>query len=115
MILAMTLTDGIQIASTALAALAAGAAWVAARATRDSARATRAGNLVQAHAMRLDALRKIHTDISWLRQDGRDRPQRQAAGPGMPARDLVHEYQACHPRSGPGPEPSSARLTVPSE
>jgi hypothetical protein len=65
----MTLTDGIQIASTALAALAAGAAWVAARATRDSVRQTRNGNLVAAHAARLEGLRKIHTDVSWLTED----------------------------------------------
>ena len=37
----MTLANGIQIASTALAAIAAGAACVAARATRDTARQTR--------------------------------------------------------------------------
>jgi hypothetical protein len=65
----MTLTDGIQIASTALAALAAGAAWVAARATRDSVRQTPNGNLVAAHAARLEGLRKIHTDVSWLTED----------------------------------------------
>lgn len=65
----MTLADGIQIASTALAALAAGAAWVAARATRDSARQTRNGNLVAAHAARLEGLRKIHTDVAWLTSD----------------------------------------------
>lgn len=34
----------------ALRALAADAAWVAAKAARDSARAVRAGTLVQAHA-----------------------------------------------------------------
>jgi hypothetical protein len=65
----MTLADVIQIISTALAALAAGAAWVAARATRDSVRQTRNGNLVAAHAARLEGLRKIHTDVSWLTDD----------------------------------------------
>src|SRR5690242_1524063 len=65
----MTLADVIQIISTALAALAAGAAWVAARATRDSVRQTRNGNLVAAHAARLEGLRKIHTDVSWLTED----------------------------------------------
>jgi hypothetical protein len=53
-------------ASTALAALAAGAAWVAARATRDSARQISNGNLIEAHAARLENLRKIHTDVSYL-------------------------------------------------
>jgi hypothetical protein len=72
----MTLAGGIQIASTALAALAAGAAWVAARATRHSARQTRNGNLVAAHAARLEGLRKIHTDVSWLRDDRKDWAQR---------------------------------------
>ena len=72
----MTLADGIQIVSTALAALAAGAAWVAARATRDSTRQTRNGNLVAAHAARLEGLRKIHTDVSWLRDDKKDWAQR---------------------------------------
>lgn len=102
----MTLTDGIQIASTALAALAAGAAWVAAKATRDSARATRTGNLIQAHAMRIDALRRIHTDISWLREDGRDRSQRRlellgridSAGLVLPeSRKLVEHMKATKP------------------
>jgi hypothetical protein len=68
----MTLADGIQIVSTALAALAAGAAWVAARATRNSTRQTRNGNLIAAHSAHLEGLRKIHTDVSWLRDDTGD-------------------------------------------
>jgi hypothetical protein len=104
----MALTDAIQIASTALAAVAASAAWVAAKATRNSARATRAGNLIQAYAMRIDALRRIHTDISWLRADGRDRPQRQlelfgridSTGLELPkSRELVDHMKETTPAS----------------
>lgn len=61
----MTASDGIQILSTALAALAAGAAWVAAKATRDSARATRSGNLIQSHVKR--CAESIPTSFQGLR------------------------------------------------
>jgi hypothetical protein len=89
----MTLADGIQVASTALAAIAAGAAWVAAKATRDSAHQTRQGTLVAVRAARLENLRKIHTDVSWLREDKRDWRQR---GLEIRGRIVATGYQLPH-------------------
>ena len=103
----MTLTDGIQIASTALAALAAGAAWVAARATRDSARQIRNGNLVEAHATRLEALRKIHTDVSWLGADSRNWAHRRLEILGRiqsSARSLPRCEELCGPTEQTKPD-----------
>ncbi|MHB8449307.1 MAG: hypothetical protein ACYDAQ_02395 [Mycobacteriales bacterium] len=72
----MTTTEDLQIASTALAAVAAVGAWAAATASRESARQTRIGHLIRLHTDRLAVLRQLHGVVSWLTEGGKQRTQR---------------------------------------
>lgn len=69
--------DYIQLVATVVAAIAAGAAWKAALAGRDTAlatsetaRQTSIGHMIEVHSDRLATLRELHSRVSWISEGG---------------------------------------------